>query len=89
LKELAEEVAQTLEREASGALTVQVKVRYGDFRTLTRQLRVEEPLTTAAEIYRLACHLLARDRLVHRPLRLLGLGVSNFAPPSPQLRLGL
>jgi DNA polymerase-4 len=89
LRELAEDVAQTLEREASGALTVQVKVRYSDFQTLTRQLRVEEPLNSAAEIYRLACHLLARDRLVHRPLRLLALGVSSFAPPSPQLRLGL
>jgi DNA polymerase-4 len=89
LKELALDVAQTLEREASGALTVQVKVRYSDFKTLTRQLRVEEPLTGADEIYRLACFLLARDRLVHRPLRLLGIGVSTLAPPSPQMRLAL
>jgi DNA polymerase-4 len=89
LKELALDVAQTLERHATGALTVQVKVRYSDFKTLTRQLRVEEPLTGADEIYRLACFLLARDRLVHRPLRLLGIGVSTLAPPSPQLRLSL
>ncbi len=87
LKELAADVAQTLEQEAAGALTVQVKVRYSNFRTLTRQLRLEEPLTRADDIYRLACHLLARDRLVTGPLRLLGLGVSTLVPPSPQLRL--
>lgn len=89
LRELALDVAQTLEREASGALTVQVKVRYSDFHTLTRQLRVEEPLTGPDEIYRLACFLLARDRLVHRPLRLLGIGVSTLVPPGAQLRLSL
>jgi DNA polymerase-4 len=87
LKELAADVAETLERNATGALTVQVKVRYGDFTTLTRQIRVEEPLTAAADIYRLACFLLARDRLVTRPLRLIGIGVSTLAPPSTQLRL--
>ena len=37
---------------------MQVKVRYSDFSTLTRQIRVEEPLTKAEEIYRLACYLL-------------------------------
>jgi DNA polymerase-4 len=87
LAELAQDVAATLERHETGALTVQVKIRYGDFTTLTRQIRVEEPLTAPADIYRLACHLLARERLVSRPLRLIGIGVSTFAPPSTQMRL--
>ena len=64
--------------------TVQVKVRYGDFTTLTRQISVEEPLTEAAEIYRLGCFLLGREKLVSRPLRLLGLGVSNLREPQGQ-----
>lgn len=82
LKELAADVAQTLEKHGIGALTVQVKVRYSDFTTLTRQLRVEDPITGADEIYRLACFLLARDRLVKSPLRLIGIGVSTLVPPS-------
>lgn len=89
LRELAADVAQTLARDGVGALTVQVKVRYSDFKTLTRQVRLEEPLAGEREIYRIACYLLARDRLVHRPLRLLGVGVSNLMPPSPQLSLPL
>ena len=32
----------------------------------------------ARDIYRLGCWLLAQHRLVHRPLRLLGLGVSGL-----------
>jgi DNA polymerase-4 len=81
LKELAADVAQTLEKTGVGARTIQVKVRYSDFKTLTRQVRVEEPVTTASEIYRLAQFLLARDRLVTSPLRLIGVGVSTLVPP--------
>jgi DNA polymerase-4 len=78
LREQAADVARRLHRRCLGAHTVQVKVRYGDFTTLTRQLTVEEPLTEAGEIYRLGCYLLGRDKLVSRPLRLVGLGASNL-----------
>ena len=81
LREMAADVAQSLEKHELGALTVQVKVRYSDFSTLTRQIRLEEPVTTAAEIYRLAQFLLARDRLVKSPLRLIGIGVSTLVAP--------
>jgi DNA polymerase-4 len=82
LGEQAEEIAAKLKRKRLGAHTVQVKVRYSDFTTLTRQITVEEPLVEAKEIYRLGCFLLGREKLVHRPLRLLGLGVANLAEPS-------
>ena len=78
LKEQAEEIAGKLARHRLAAFTVQVKLRYGDFTTLTRQISVEEPLADPKEIYRLACWLLAREKLVNRPLRLLGLGVSGL-----------
>ncbi len=78
LREQAEGISAKLKRKRIGALTVQVKIRYGDFTTLTRQFSVEEPVTEAGDIYRLACHLLARERLVSRPLRLLGVGVSGL-----------
>jgi DNA polymerase-4 len=90
LKELALDVAHTLGSHGIGALTIQVKVRYSDFTTLTRQVRLEDPVTEAREIYRLAQFLLARDRLVKSPLRLIGIGVSTFVPPrGSQLRLAI
>ena len=82
LKEQANDITARLKRRQLGAHTVQVKVRYSDFTTLTRQLTVEEPLTEAREIYRLGCYLLGRERLVNRPLRLLGLGVSTLREPT-------
>jgi DNA polymerase-4 len=84
LKEQAADIAARLKRRRLGAHTVQVKVRYGDFKTLTRQISVEEPLTEAKDIYRLGCVLLGREKLVSRPLRLLGLGVSNLREPGAQ-----
>ncbi|MEZ0273885.1 MAG: DNA polymerase IV [Roseimicrobium sp.] len=81
LKELAADVAETLSKHALAALTVQVKVRYSDFSTLTRQVRLVDPVGGTEEIYRLACHLLARHQLVTQPLRLIGIGVSTLVPP--------
>jgi DNA polymerase-4 len=81
LRAQADNIAARLKRRRLGALTVQVKVRYGDFTTLTRQITLEEPLTEPADIYRLGCFLLGRERLVSRPLRLLGLGVSTLREP--------
>jgi len=88
LREMSGDIAQTLARAGAGALTVQVKVRYGDFSTLTRQIRLEEAVSEASEIYRLGCYLLARDKLVNRPLRLLGIGASTLGEAvSAQMRL--
>lgn len=86
LRSLSEEIAERLAKEQMAARTVQVKVRYGDFRTPTRQTSLEDPLESAAEIFSMACAILRRERLVHRPLRLLGLGVSGLVPPGRQLR---
>ena len=81
LKEQATDIEKRLKHRQLAAHTVQVKVRYSDFNTLTLQISVEEPLVDAREIYRLGCFLLGREHLVNRPLRLLGLGVSNLREP--------
>ena len=73
LKEQAADISSRLKHRRLGAHTVQVKVRYSDFTTLTRQISLEEPITGAADVYRLGCFLLGREKLVSRPLRLLGL----------------
>lgn len=82
LREQAADIAARLKRRRLAAHTIQVKVRYSDFTTLTRQVTVEEPVTEATDIYRLGCVLLGRKKLVSRPLRLLGLGVSNLREPA-------
>jgi DNA polymerase-4 len=81
LREQASDIAARLKHRRLGAHTIQVKVRYGDFTTLTRQISVEDPLTEANDIYRMGCFLLGREKLVSRPLRLLGLGASSLREP--------
>jgi DNA polymerase IV len=78
LRSQADEISGKLKRKRLGAHTVQVKVRYANFTTLTRQITVEEPVTDSTDLYRLGCYLLARHKLVTRPLRLLGLGASGL-----------
>jgi DNA polymerase-4 len=84
LREQASDISTRLKHKRLGAHTIQVKVRYTDFTTLTRQISVEEPITEAPDIYRLGCFLLGREKLVSRPLRLLGLGVSSLREPNGQ-----
>ena len=79
LREQAAEISGKLKRRRLAAKTVQVKIRYSDFTTLTRQVSVEEPIAEARDIYRLGCFLLAKEKLVSRPLRLIGLGVSGLS----------
>ena len=69
LKEQAADIEARLKHRQLGAHNIQVKLRYGDFTTLTRQFAVEEPLTEAGDIYWLACWL-------------LGLGVSSLREPA-------
>jgi DNA polymerase IV len=80
----AQDIANRLKRKRLAAQTVQVKIRYKDFQTLTRQLTVEDDLQEARAIYRLGCFLLARHKLVQRPVRLLGLGVSGLTEGEPK-----
>ena len=89
LREQATEIATELQRKQLAAKTIEVRVRYGDFTTLNRQMTFEDPTSDANAIYRFGCHLLARHKLVTRPLRLLGLGVSHLVPPGQQLMLPL
>ena len=79
LWEQSEEIATKLRCRRLHAHTVQVKVRYRDFTTLTRQQTVDEPLTESRDIYRLGCWLLGKEQLVNQPLRLIGLGVSGLS----------
>ena len=89
LKDQARELADKLGKERLAARTVQIKVRYSDFKTLTRQTSVEDPVDSAGDIYAIGCSILRRERLVDRPLRLLGLGVSGLGPPGTQMVLKL
>ncbi len=78
LLELAEEVGRRLRASGKKAGTVQIKVRFSDFRTITRQCPLRPPGDGDAELIRLALALFEREK-VSRPVRLLGFGAANLA----------
>jgi len=69
--------------------TVRIKIRYPDFRTITRQVRLSVGTDSQALIEALALHLLCeRAALNERGVRLIGVGVSGLSPAgSRQLSL--
>jgi len=71
-------VASRLRRHGHVGRTVTIKVRFGDFRTITRSRTVSSPLRAGIAISRIAAELLdAVD--VAEGVRLLGVSVSNLA----------
>jgi len=79
LPELTEQVARRLRRHGLQGRTVQVKIRFPDFRTITRSQTLAEPTSITQEIWRAADELLSkRVPENHPPVRLLGIGVSGL-----------
>jgi len=60
------------------ARTVTIKVRYGDFTTVTRSHTAGVPTAEEGAIAARAAALLARTQAASRPVRLLGVGTQGL-----------
>jgi len=74
---LGAHVAAWLERRTLYARTVTLKVRYGDFTTITRSVS-GQPTCDKAEVVARALGLLERTEAGRRPVRLLGVSAHNL-----------
>jgi len=78
IERLARRVASSLQKKGLLARTVNIKVRYANFTTVTRS-HTEEPVSQdAARIVERALALLGRTDAGKRPVRLLGVGVHGL-----------
>ena len=80
LKRMADRVARSLEQQELVGRTVTLKLRRGDFTTLTRSISRERATSHADAIFTNAVHLLDANWDVGENIRLLGVGVSNLRP---------
>ena len=78
--DLCQRVAQDLQRKGYVGRTIGIKLRYDDFRAVTRDQTVAEPTQDAATIRRVAGLCLKRVPLDRR-LRLLGVRVGGLSRP--------
>jgi DNA polymerase-4 len=76
---MARDHALWLGRKGVLARTVTIKVRYGDFTTITRS-HSGRPTSDPDELVERAVALLQKTDAGRRPVRLLGAGVSHLEP---------
>lgn len=77
LIEQAEQVGRRLRRSGKLAGVGQIKLRFDDFQTVTRQQTFERPTCSDKNFISCALTLFEKQR-VARPIRLIGFGVSGF-----------
>ena len=61
--------------------TLTVKIKYGNFRQVTRSKTVEEGIKTAEQVRKIYREEISKEFLNEEGIRLLGLGISNFREP--------
>jgi DNA polymerase-4 len=79
LVELVEHVARRMRRHDIKGRTVELKIRFSDFKTISRALTLSQPTNITHELLDAGIELLTK-RLPPRdlPVRLLGFGVNNL-----------
>lgn len=76
---LTEKVARGLRKENLAGRTITLKLKTARFRLITRSQSLADPTRSAEVIYRTAAPLLTRET-TGTAYRLIGVGVSNYAP---------
>jgi DNA polymerase-4 len=87
LLRLAEEVGRRLREGGVAGSTVRLKLRWSDFTTLTRQVKVAQPVNQDGEVYRAVLSLFDATWPKGKPVRLIGVGVSGLGSQHRQLSL--
>jgi DNA polymerase-4 len=87
VRELSAQVGRRLRNSGLAGTTVRIKMRWPDFSSLTRQIRLVSPTDSDEEIARAALGLLHKVRPPGKAVRLIGVGVSSLGEPIRQLSL--
>lgn len=86
-RDLSEQVGRRLRKASLAGNTVQIKLRWTDFSTITRQTTLISATNLDQEIYETASALFKDNWPKGKPVRLIGVGVTNLGPPIHQLGL--
>ncbi len=80
LRKCAKKVAQILvKREVTGK-TITVKAKFSDFQQVTRSQTLAQPLSSLHELYEMLPALLDNALMIGKPVRLIGVTISNLCP---------
>ncbi len=86
---LATKVARRVRRHGLSGKTVTLKVKYSDFKLVTRSVTLDAATSDSAGIYTTCLGLLKKTEAGRRPVRLLGIYLSGLAPGRPAGQMSL
>ncbi|NND70945.1 MAG: DNA polymerase IV [Rhodothermales bacterium] len=92
LREVCERVSTRMGKLKATGRTVTVKIKYSDFKVNTRSLTVPSEVHDYESLYSVGDQLLHTPALPERPVRLLGISISNLSFPDdtdPEEQLNL
>ena len=87
LARLSEMVCRRLREQSLHARTIQLKLRYADFTTITRARTLSEPTAVDSEVFAIVREIF-RSNWNQGAVRLLGVHAAHFDAESEQLSLG-
>jgi DNA polymerase-4 len=87
LRDLSDQVGRRLRHASLAGTTIQIKLRWSDFTTISRQATLPSNTNLDDEIYRIVMNLFKDNWDKKKPIRLVGVGVSGLGPPIHQLTL--
>ena len=75
---LSEQVSANLSKDYIFGNTIKLKLRFHDFKTITRQSSSESPINASEDISGIAINLAKPEIVGNRKIRMIGVGVSNI-----------
>ena len=82
LYHLAKEVMERANKEQFYGKTITIKVKYADFRIITRSKTTSLKITDFQFLWKIAKEMMKQIDISQQPIRLLGLGISNASDES-------
>jgi len=89
LLSLANRVARRMRRKGLEGKTITLKVKYSDFKRITCSVSLHNYTNDSADIYSNVCTLLEKTAVGKRPVRLLGISLSNLSETGSGRQLSL
>lgn len=87
INKLSEKVAKRLRKIKALANTVFIKIRFSNFSTITKQVKIKIPIDQDKQLSEIAIILFKGAWKNNLPIRLIGVGATNFSKAALQLEL--
>ncbi len=87
LKEFSLAIGQRMGRTGIRCRTITVKIKYNDFKSITRSVTLPDPISSWQIIYNQSSEILVNRVPLSKPVRLIGLQVSNLVYPDEPIQI--